>query len=129
MLGLGLGIDYALLVVGRFREALAAGRSTLEAARDSASRAGRTIVLSGATVGIAFTALLFVPVDEIRSIAIGGLLVITVAVILSTTLLPAVLALSARGQPRSRCARAFRRGSESWRRWGASFAGTRSWCS
>ncbi|MDQ3673267.1 MAG: MMPL family transporter, partial [Gemmatimonadota bacterium] len=119
MLGLGLGIDYALLVVGRFREALAEGRSTLEAARDCAVRAGRTIVLSGATVAIAFAALLFVPVDEIRSIAVGGLLVITVAVLLSTTLLPALLALvGARinigSIPRLRPGEA----SESWRRWG-----------
>lgn len=119
MLGLGLGIDYALLVVGRFREALAAGRNNLEAARDAASRAGHTIVLSGASVAIAFAALLFVPVDEIRSVAVGGLLVIVVAVLLATTLLPALLALigarinmgSIRRLPAGSA-------SESWRRWG-----------
>jgi RND superfamily putative drug exporter len=119
MLGLGLGIDYALLVVGRFREALAAGRSQLEAARDCATRAGRTIVLSGATVAIAFAALLFIPVDEIRSIAVGGLLVITVTVLLSTTLLPALLAfvgprINIGSVPRLHLGEA----SESWRRWG-----------
>jgi RND superfamily putative drug exporter len=119
MLGLGLGIDYALLVVGRFREALAAGRSSVEAACDAASRAGHTILLSGASVAIAFAALLFVPVDEIRSIAVGGLLVIVVAVLLATTLLPALLAFvgsrinmgSIRRLPAPS-------GSEFWRRWG-----------
>jgi putative drug exporter of the RND superfamily len=119
MLGLGLGIDYALLVVGRFREALAAGRSGVEAACDAASRAGHTIVLSGASVAIAFAALLVVPVGEIRSIAVGGLLVIVVAVLLATTLLPALLAFVG---PRINMA-SIRRpasasGSEFWRRWG-----------
>ena len=119
MLGLGLGIDYALLVVGRFREALAEGRDKLEAATDAASRAGHTIVLSGASVAIAFAALLFVPVDEIRSIAIGGLLVIVVAVLLATTLLPALLAFIG---PRINMGRIRQlpagSPSELWRRWG-----------
>ena len=119
MLGLGLGIDYALLVVGRFREGLAAGKSKLDAARDCVARAGRTIVLSGATVAIAFAALLVVPVDEIRSIAVGGLLVITAAVLLSTTLLPALLAfvgptINIGSIPRLSLGEA----SETWRRWG-----------
>jgi RND superfamily putative drug exporter len=119
MLGFGLGIDYALLVVGRFREALAAGRDNVQAACDAASRAGHTITLSGASVAIAFAALLFVPVDEIRSIAIGGLLVIVVAVLLATTLLPALLAFigprinmgSIRRMPAGSA-------SDGWRRWG-----------
>ena len=119
MLGLGLGIDYALLVVGRFREALAAGESKLDAARDCVARAGRTIVLSGATVAIAFAALLFVPVDEIRSIAVGGLLVITAAVLLSTTLLPALLA-SVGSRVNFGTIRRLPLGgaSAAWRRWG-----------
>lgn len=120
MLGLGLGIDYALLVVGRFREALAAGKSKLEAARDAASRAGHTILLSGASVAIAFAALLFVPVDEIRSIAVGGLLVIIVAVLLATTLLPALLSFVGSRINAGRIRRLpFGDASKSWRRWGA----------
>ncbi len=119
MLGLGLGIDYALLVVGRFREALAAGKSKLDAARDSASRAGHTIVLSGASVAIAFAALLFVPVDEIRSIAVGGMLVITIAVLMATTLLPALLAFVGSRINTGRIRRLpLGDASESWRRWG-----------
>jgi putative drug exporter of the RND superfamily len=93
MLGLGLGIDYALLVVGRFREALLEGMSSQAAAQEASRRAGHTIMLSGAVVAIAFASLLIVPVNEIRSIAVGGLLVIVVTVMLSTSLLPALLSL------------------------------------
>jgi RND superfamily putative drug exporter len=119
MLGLGLGIDYALLVVGRFREALAAGRNNVEAACDAAARAGHTIVLSGASVAIAFAALLFVPVVEIRSIAVGGLLVIVVAVLLATTLLPALLAFVGPWINSGRIRRLpVGSASDFWRRWG-----------
>jgi RND superfamily putative drug exporter len=83
MLGLGLGIDYALLVVGRFREGLLYGMSNSNAAKEAIRKAGHTIALSGASVAIAFSALLIVPVNEIRSIAVGGLLVISVAVLLA----------------------------------------------
>jgi RND superfamily putative drug exporter len=92
MLGLGLGIDYALLIVSRFRESLGAGRTPEEAAEDAARSAGRTVTLSGATVAIGFAALLAVPLNELRSIAAGGLLVVTTSVMLATTLLPGVLA-------------------------------------
>ena len=119
MLGLGLGIDYALLMVGRFREALATGASRLDAARVATSRAGHTIILSGASVAIAFAALLFVPVDEIRSIAVGGLLVITVAVMLATTLLPALLAFLGSRVNAGRIRRLpLGDASAAWRRWG-----------
>ena len=119
MLGLGLGIDYALLVVGRFREALLDGRSSSEAARESAAKAGHTIALSGAAVAIAFAALLIVPVNEIRSIAVGGLLVIVIAVLLATTLLPALLSLIGKRINAGRIRRvSLGAASERWRRWG-----------
>jgi len=79
MLGLGLGIDYALLVVGRFRESLESGMTPSDAAVDAARKAGHTIALSGASVAIGFVALLVIPVNEIRSLAVGGLLVIVMA--------------------------------------------------
>ncbi len=119
MLGLGLGIDYALLVVGRFREGLLEGMSSGNAAKEAVRKAGHTIALSGASVAIAFSALLIVPVNEIRSIAVGGLLVISVAVLLATSLLPAILSLmGARinaGRVRGPSLSA---ASERWRRWG-----------
>jgi len=119
MLGLGLGIDYALLVVGRFREAMRDGLTKDEAARLAASRAGHTIALSAAAVAIAFAALLIVPVNEIRSIAVGGLVVIVVAALIATTLLPALLSLLGRRIDVARVrGPSLGAGSDSWRRWG-----------
>lgn len=119
MLGLGLGIDYALLVVGRFREAMLDGLTKEEAAQVAASRAGHTIALSAAAVAIAFAALLVVPVNEIRSIAVGGLVVIVVAALLATTLLPALLSLLGRHVDAARVrGRSLGTASETWRRWG-----------
>ena len=92
MLGLGLSIDYALLMVGRFREELAAGHDGPAAARRTRRSAGHTILLSAAGIAVGFAALLLVPINEIRSIAVGGLIVLAVAVLLACTLLPALLA-------------------------------------
>jgi len=92
MLGLGLGIDYALLTVSRFREAMANGLSAEDAAVDAAEHAGHTIAVSGIAVAIGFAALLVVPLNELRAIAVGGLLVTAVSVLIATTLLPGVLA-------------------------------------
>jgi RND superfamily putative drug exporter len=93
MLGLSLGIDYALLMVSRFREALSAGQSRSEASRTAARQAGRTLLVSASTVAIGFAALLTVPISEIRSIGAAGFVVAGASVLLATTLLPAVLAL------------------------------------
>ena len=92
MVGLGLSIDYALLIVSRHREALDQGLPWREAAARALERGGRTTVISGAAVAIGFAAMLLVPVSEVRSIGAGGLLVTVVAVLVATTLLPLVLA-------------------------------------
>jgi putative drug exporter of the RND superfamily len=93
MLGLGLGIDYALLMVSRFREALAEGYDPGQAADIAAGQAGRTLIISATTVAIGFSALLTVPISELRSIGIAGLLVTVSSVILCTFILPWVLGL------------------------------------
>ena len=93
MLGLGLGIDYALLMVSRFREVLATGKSPSVASVIAARQAGHTLMISASTVGIGFLALLTVPISEIRSIGIAGFLVAGMCVLLTNTLVPAVLAL------------------------------------
>ena len=93
MLGLGLGIDYALLMVSRFREAISAGHSGSVASVMAARRAGRTLLISASTVAIGFLALLTVPISEIRSIGVAGFLVAGISVLLTNTLVPAVLAL------------------------------------
>src|SRR5271156_5545474 len=93
MLGLGLGIDYALLMVSRFREALADGCDPGCAADIAASQAGGTLIVSATTVAIGFSALLTVPISELRSIGIAGLLVTVLSVMLCTFILPWVLGL------------------------------------
>ncbi len=127
MLGLGLGIDYALLMVSRFREALAEGYDPGPAADIAAGQAGRTLIISATTVAIGFSALLTVPISELRSIGIAGLLVTVLSVMLCTCILPWVLGLlghriDAAGVRRS--ARRFKTrdglcaASERWVRWG-----------
>jgi len=93
MLGLGLGIDYALLMVSRFREAISTGLDGPAAAEIAARQAGRTLLISASTVAIGFLALLTVPISEIRSIGVAGFTVAAVSVVLTNTLVPALLAL------------------------------------
>src|SRR5579863_9528492 len=93
MLGLSLGIDYALLIVSRFREALAEGYDPGQAADIAAGQAGKTLLISATTVAIGFSALLTVPISELRSIGVAGLLVTVVSVMLCTCIVPWVLGL------------------------------------
>jgi RND superfamily putative drug exporter len=93
MLGLGLGIDYALLMVSRFREAIAAEQNGLAASAIAARQAGRTLLISAATVAIGFLALLTVPISEVRSIGLAGFLVAGMSLLLANTLVPALLAV------------------------------------
>ncbi|HEU4525698.1 MAG TPA: MMPL family transporter, partial [Gemmatimonadales bacterium] len=98
----GVGIDYSLLVVTRFREELRHGLRRREAAVSTLTTAGVAVVTSGLTVVVGFGALLFTPMIETRSVGIGGLIVVAVAVLLSTTLLPALLAVMGREIDRPR---------------------------
>ena len=120
IMGLALGIDYALLTVSRFREALAGGADVAQAVAEARRHAGRTIALSGVAVAVGFTALLVAPATELRSAAVGGLLVVAAAVPAATLLLPAPLALLGRRVDAGRigAARAGAMGRETWRRWG-----------
>lgn len=92
MLGLGLGIDYALLMVSRFREARVSEKDKFKCSSIAAQQAGRTLVISASTVAIGFLALLTVPITEIRSIGVAGFLVAGTSVLLSLTVVPALLA-------------------------------------
>ena len=91
MIGLGIGIDYCLLMLGRFREEMFVDPEPERAAIKALQTAGHTIVLSGGAVAIGFAALLLVPATELRSIATGGLLVVGFSVFLATMLLPGLL--------------------------------------
>src|SRR5499427_3253597 len=135
MLGLGLGIDYALLMVSRFREALAEGYDPGQAADIAAGQAGRTLIISATTVAIGFSALLTVPISELRSIGIAGLLVTVLSVMLCTSILPWVLGLLGHRIDAARVRlrpRRFKAGdspyaaSQRWVRWGSLITG-RPW--
>ena len=91
MVGLGLSIDYALLIISRYREALTAGLPRMEALSHAAERGGHTVLVSGSAVAIGFAAMLLVPVNEVQSIGIGGLLVTMISVLVATTVLPLML--------------------------------------
>jgi RND superfamily putative drug exporter len=93
MLGLGLGIDYALLMVSRFREAVAAGDNGLKASAIAARQAGHTLLISASTVAIGFLALVTVPISEVRSIGVAGFLVAGMSLLLTNAVVPQVLAI------------------------------------
>lgn len=93
MLGLGMAIDYALFVVSRFREELAAGHDTPEAIRRTIATAGRTVVVSGLTVTLALSSLLLFPMDFLKSMAYGGMAAVLVAMLAALTALPALLSV------------------------------------
>src|SRR3989475_3534759 len=129
MVGLGVGIDYSLLIVTRFREELNRGLSPLDAAVRTIQTAGSAVVTSGVTVVVGFAALILTPLGETQSVGVGGLVVVGVAVLLATTFLPAMLAMLGRNidQPRW-LARPLSRihAPTGWERW-ARWLGHRPW--
>ena len=93
LIGLGLAVDYSLLVVHRFREELAAGGSCDEAVERTMATAGRAVVFSGGAVAVGLGLLVLVPVPFLRSLGIGGLVVPLASIVATTTLQPALLSL------------------------------------
>ncbi len=125
MIGLGVGIDYSLLVVTRFREELNAGRTPVDAAIRTIATAGRAVLASGMTVVVGFAALLLTPLSDTKSIGIAGLVVVAIAMLLATTLLPALLAVLGRSidKPRWLATRvAWYHRPTIWARWAASLS-------
>jgi uncharacterized membrane protein YdfJ with MMPL/SSD domain len=97
LIGLGLAIDYSLLIVHRFRGELALeGAGVDDALVKTMATAGRTVVLSGVTVAIGLATLFFVPVPFVRSLGAAGLVVPVVSVLAALTLQPALLSLLGR---------------------------------
>ncbi|WP_314616256.1 MMPL family transporter [Streptomyces stackebrandtii] len=92
-LGLGLAIDYALFVVRRYREELAAGADTYTAVRTTLRTAGRTVLFSALTVAVSLSAMLVFPQYFLRSFAYAGIAVVVLAATAALTLLPAALVL------------------------------------
>ncbi|MGA2211389.1 MAG: MMPL family transporter [Acidimicrobiales bacterium] len=92
LVGLGVAIDYSLLLVTRWREERSLGKSNEEAVVRAMETAGRSVVLSGVTVAIGLVSLIVLPVPFLRSTGIGGMLIPLVSVAVVLTLLPAILA-------------------------------------
>src|SRR6266704_6221880 len=129
MVGLGVGIDYSLLIVTRFREELNRGLSAADAAIRTVETAGSAVITSGLTVVVGFAALVTTPLSDTRSVGVGGLLVVAVAVLLATTFLPAALAILGRNIDRPKwLARPLARfhAPTGWERW-ARTLGHRPW--
>jgi putative drug exporter of the RND superfamily len=93
MIGLGVGIDYTLFIVTRFRQFLHDGLEPAEAAAAASATAGRAVLFAGSTVAISITGLAFIGIDFITKLGIGSALGVLTAVLLANSLLPAVLAL------------------------------------
>ncbi|MGW6706985.1 MMPL family transporter [Streptomyces sp. NPDC054956] len=92
-LGLGLAVDYALFIVRRFREELAAGRDPVAAVAVTLRTAGRTVLFSALTVAVALSAMLFFPMYFLRSFAYAGVAVVLLAAAAALIVLPAALVL------------------------------------
>ncbi len=91
LVGLGVAIDYALLMIFRFREEIHHGKDVETALVETMTHAGRSVVVSGSTVAIGLLSMVILPLPFIRSIGIGGMLIPAVSVLAAITLLPVML--------------------------------------
>src|SRR5262249_9225749 len=96
LVGLGVGIDYSLFIVSRYREQLARGNSPRESLEVAMSTAGRSVIFSGLTVAIGLSGLLFYQGSYLATMGLGGAFAVAAAVIYAFTLLPALLAILGR---------------------------------
>jgi uncharacterized membrane protein YdfJ with MMPL/SSD domain len=96
LIGLGIAVDYSLLILYRFREELERGGGKDEAIVRTMETAGRAVLFSGATVAIGLALLLFMPLPFIRSIGVGGFLIPLVSIVAAATLQPALLSVYGR---------------------------------
>ena len=92
LIGLGVAIDYSLLIVMRWREELARGVENTEAVQLAMAHAGRAVVFSGSTVALSLLSLVVLPIPFMRSVGYAGMLIPLVSVVVASTLLPVVLA-------------------------------------
>src|SRR5207244_11137227 len=93
LVGLGVAIDYALLMIFRCRDELREGEDVETALVETMTHAGRSVIVSGSTVAVGLLSMILLPLPFIRSIGIGGMLIPAVSVITAITLLPALLAV------------------------------------
>ena len=116
LIGLGVAIDYALLIVVRWREERAHGADNETAVIEAMRTAGSAVVFSGTTVAVGLLALIVLPLPFLRSVGYGGMLIPLVSVVVACTLLPVVLASVGPRMDWPRI-RTEDRASRSWTRW------------
>src|SRR3954447_24155046 len=93
MIGIGVGIDYSLFIVTRFRQLLHEGLSPRDAAAEAGASAGRAVIFAGVTVAISVTGLAFIGLDFVTKLGIGSALGVLTTVLIANSLLPAALSL------------------------------------
>jgi putative drug exporter of the RND superfamily len=93
LVGLGVAIDYALLMIFRFRDELREGEDVETALVETMTHAGRSVIVSGSTVAVGLLSMVILPLPFIRSIGLGGMLIPAVSVLAAITLMPAMLAV------------------------------------
>ena len=126
MLGIGVAVDYSLFILARYREELKAGLTHDEARETAMRTSGMAVVFSGVTVIVALSGLFLIDAKVVRSMAIGAIVVVAIAVLAAVTLLPALIAVLGRrvSEPgkivgRLRRKRAPKEGPGFWERWTA----------
>lgn len=93
LVGLGVAIDYALLMIFRFRDELREGNDVESALVETVTHAGHSVIISGTTVAVGLLAMVLLPLPLLRSMGIGGMLIPVVSVAATLTLLPAMLSV------------------------------------
>lgn len=122
MFGIALAVDYSLFILMRYREELRAGRDPAQAADAAMATSGLAVVLSGLTVVASLTGIYLINTPVLQSMATGAILAVAIAVLTSTTLIPAVLATFGRAAARRSSLLHWTRQPESsqsrfWTRW------------
>jgi RND superfamily putative drug exporter len=118
LIGLGVAIDYSLLIVMRWREEVAAGRDRFEAVIETMEHAGKAVIFSGIAVAIGLLAMVVLPVPFLRSIGYGGMLIPLISVLIAITLLPVVLATVGPRLDRIGVSRRTANAGQGWVPWG-----------
>lgn len=119
MLGLGVAVDYSLFLISRYREQVAAGDPSEQALVSALRTAGHTVLSSGLTVVLAMSTLFIVDLPVIRSLALGAVVVVAVAVVVNLVVLPALLAVVGRHVARRGPRHRRRATTGRWERWAA----------
>ncbi len=117
VMGLGIAVDYSLLLITRWREEREAGRSNEEAILAASPTAGRAVLFSGLTVAVGLLSLVILPVPFLRSIGLGGMLIPLVAISSAVTLLPVILAAWGPALDRRRVRSGSTTQSRRWQQW------------